>query len=74
MRCKCGLQPLKIVTVDLINDPNPSPHEEIKVSSSTRRIRTLGKVIQAITPKAHLTEKPYIIGLTGIATVFYRLN
>ncbi|KAI4457241.1 dephospho-coa kinase-related [Holotrichia oblita] len=65
MRSNCGLQPLKVAIVDLIQEPNPAENEEAKISSSTRRIRTLGKVIQAITPKEHLRKKPYIIGLTG---------
>ncbi|KAI4457236.1 dephospho-coa kinase-related [Holotrichia oblita] len=70
MRSNCGLQPLEVAIVDLIQEPNPAENEEAKISSSTRRIRTLGKVIQAITPKEHLRKKPYIIGLTGVVRLF----
>ncbi|GJQ85440.1 hypothetical protein Trydic_g23865 [Trypoxylus dichotomus] len=64
LRCNKGLEPLKIVTLDLIEEPHHFPNEETKISSSTCRIRSLGKLFRPIVPK-YLPKKPYIIGLTG---------
>lgn len=55
---------LDIIPVKLIDEPYPHPHEEMKISSSTARIRMLGTLLKPVEEKA-IPKKPYIIGLTG---------
>ncbi|VEN57221.1 unnamed protein product [Callosobruchus maculatus] len=60
---------LHLVPIDLIDEPNPGPNEEKKVSSSNTRIRLLGTVMRPIKANPQIPKSPYIIGLTGgIAT------
>ncbi|KAJ8915136.1 hypothetical protein NQ315_000388 [Exocentrus adspersus] len=65
IRVEKGLKPLDIVPVELIDEPNPHPNEEVKISSSTIRKRLLGTVIHPIQPKDGIPKHPYVIGLTG---------
>jgi phosphopantetheine adenylyltransferase/dephospho-CoA kinase len=58
------LNKLDIIPVKLIDEPYPHPHEEMKISSSTARIRMLGTLLKPVEEKA-IPKKPYIIGLTG---------
>ncbi|CAH0563565.1 unnamed protein product [Brassicogethes aeneus] len=65
IRKQKNLQPLEVKLIELIDEPNPNPIEEAKISSSTHRIRLLGTVINPIKNNEKIPQKPYIIGLTG---------
>ncbi|KAJ8971839.1 hypothetical protein NQ317_001552 [Molorchus minor] len=52
-----NLTPLQIVPVDLLDEPNPSPIEESKISSSTTRLRLLGTVLKPIIPNDNIPKK-----------------
>nr|CAI5861450.1 unnamed protein product [Callosobruchus analis] len=69
VRKEKNLPELHLLPIDLIDEPNPGPTEEKKISSSNTRIRLLGTVMRPIKPNPQIPESPYIIGLTGgIAT------
>lgn len=57
--------PLEMISIELIDHPNPKHIEEKKISSSTNRIRLLGTVLNPIVPNYAIQKSPYIIGLTG---------
>ncbi|CAG9773804.1 unnamed protein product [Ceutorhynchus assimilis] len=59
-----NLEELKIVAINFIEEPNPQPKEEHKVSSSNLRLRLLGTLIKPLKNK-NIPNKPYVIGLTG---------
>ncbi|CAH1954558.1 unnamed protein product [Acanthoscelides obtectus] len=59
------LPELHLLPLQLIDEPNPGPNEEKKISSSNTRIRMLGTVIHPIIPNTKIPRSPYIIGLTG---------
>lgn len=61
---KC-LPLLDIFEVSLINEPNPNPSEEEKISSSTSRMRLLGTLLKPPVNNALIPNKPYVVGLTG---------
>lgn len=65
VRLNGGLAPLKIIEIELIDEPSPKPHEETKISSSTTRMRLLGTLLKPVVRNDALPKKPYIIGLTG---------
>ncbi|XP_074040395.1 bifunctional coenzyme A synthase-like [Leptinotarsa decemlineata] len=65
IRQERGLAPLKIFPVELMDEPNPKPIEEQKISSSTTRIRLLGTLLKPVEPNCSISKTPYIIGLTG---------
>lgn len=65
IRLEKNLKPLKIVPVELIDEPNPGSNEEVKISSSTTRMRLLGTVLKPIQPDKDIPKTPYVIGLTG---------
>lgn len=56
---------LKILPIELVDEPNPNPIEEKKISSSTGRIRLLGTLLRPVEPNTNIPKKPYVIGLTG---------
>lgn len=59
------MEPLKIISIELIDHPDPKPFEENKISSSTNRIRLLGTLLNEVKPNDHIPKSPYVIGLTG---------
>lgn len=65
LRQNKDLKPLEVVVIDLIDESNPLPNEETKVSSSTCRIRCLGTLLKPVVKNSNIPDKPYIIGLTG---------
>ncbi|XP_018576337.1 bifunctional coenzyme A synthase [Anoplophora glabripennis] len=65
IRLEKNLSPLKIVPVELIDEPNPGSNEEAKISSSTTRMRLLGTLLRPIQPNINIPKTPYVIGLTG---------
>lgn len=57
---------LDLVVTQLVEESERlNPNEESKVSSSNLRFRKLGDIWNEPTPKPHLPERPYLIGLTG---------
>ena len=62
-----GLKPLKIFLVGLEKDPSRvNDAEEEKVSSSSFRMRLLGRILKApLKPFNSEDEMPYVIGLVG---------
>lgn len=65
VRKNAGLNELKIIPVELVDEPSPNPIEEKKISSSTGRIRLLGTLLRPVDPNNDIPKKPYVIGLTG---------
>lgn len=65
VRIKSGLPALKVLEVELIEEPFPSLYEEAKISSSTIRKRLLGTLLKPVVKNDAILKKPYIIGLTG---------
>ncbi|CAH1178912.1 unnamed protein product [Phaedon cochleariae] len=65
IRQENGLNELKIVAIELVDEPNPNPIEEVKISSSTARIRLLGTLLKPVKPNENIPHLPYVIGLTG---------
>ncbi|GFR61245.1 bifunctional coenzyme A synthase [Elysia marginata] len=64
-RLKQGFSHLDMVTVDIVDDTCRSEDEEEKVSSSSKRKRLLGTLINPLTINPHLQPSPYIIGVMG---------
>ncbi|XP_028133905.1 bifunctional coenzyme A synthase [Diabrotica virgifera virgifera] len=64
IRKERNLPELDILPIELMDEPNPSPIEEAKISSSTTRIRLLGTLLKPIEHK-DIPKSPYVIGLTG---------
>lgn len=64
-RQKKGMSTLHVHTIDLIPDDAHSNNEELKISSSSLRMRNLGTRRNVPVEKSHLPKFPYIIGLTG---------
>uniref|UniRef100_T1J8H0 Cytidyltransferase-like domain-containing protein n=1 Tax=Strigamia maritima TaxID=126957 RepID=T1J8H0_STRMM len=64
-RTKKELKVLDYCMVNLVFDAHHGAHEELKISSSSQRIRLLGKRIKNPEPKPELPKYPYLIGLTG---------
>lgn len=58
------LDPLDILTVDLVDFPHKEDCEEDKVSSSTTRMRLLGTLLKNI-DIPYIEGQPYVVGLTG---------
>lgn len=71
VRIERKLNPLKIIPVELIDEPNPSRNEEAKISSSTARMRLLGTVLRQVQPNNNIPKTPYVIGLTGNCLNFF---
>lgn len=68
IRKEKGMEELRIVTIDLVpEEKKESEKEEEKISSSTARIRMLGRLIQEPGEDRlpFHPEDPYLIGLTG---------
>lgn len=66
VRQENGLCLLEGHVVPLVEDEvRESSEEEMKVSSSSMRMRLLGTVLQKPLPDATIPNHPYIIGLTG---------
>ncbi|KAB0793521.1 hypothetical protein PPYR_13141 [Photinus pyralis] len=65
VRKEKSLPLLDVFEVDLINEPNPNPTEEEKISSSTMRMRLLGTLLKPPVGNTLIPDKPYVIGLTG---------
>lgn len=65
LREKNDLQPLDIISVDLIDCHDRLFEEEEKISSSTNRRRLLGTLLKAPKLDNDKLDGPYIIGLTG---------
>ncbi|CAH1104390.1 unnamed protein product [Psylliodes chrysocephalus] len=65
IRRERNLPPLDILPVELVDEPNPNPLEEAKISSSTTRMRLLGTVLKPIQKNSNIPNIPYVIGLTG---------
>lgn len=65
IRKEKSLPLLDILPIELVDEPNPNPIEETKISSSTTRIRLLGTVLQPIETNNNIPTLPYVIGLTG---------
>lgn len=57
---------LEILNVELICNPNPLPNEELKISSSSSRMRILGTLLKPIEENKNIPVRPYVIGLTGV--------
>lgn len=64
-RLKMNMPELKIHSIPLLNDPWRNSVEEVKVSSSSIRMRLLGTVLKHPEKKPDLPNHPYIIGVTG---------
>ncbi|KAG5895424.1 hypothetical protein JTB14_037583 [Gonioctena quinquepunctata] len=64
IRLERGLPNLKIVPIQLMDEPNPKPLEEAKISSSTIRMRLLGTLLKPVEAK-DIPKSPYVIGMTG---------
>ncbi|XP_030751952.1 bifunctional coenzyme A synthase-like [Sitophilus oryzae] len=64
LRREKQLKELKIIPIPYIEEPNPDPKEETKVSSSNLRLRLLGTLLNPIVQK-EIPKRPYVIGLTG---------
>ncbi|XP_067144110.1 bifunctional coenzyme A synthase [Centruroides vittatus] len=64
-RKKRNMPELKIYKIPVLSDPERNAFEELKISSSSLRMRSLGTLIQYPKPKPHLLNSPYIIGVTG---------
>ncbi|TRY68647.1 hypothetical protein TCAL_07684 [Tigriopus californicus] len=61
-----GLKPLDIIIVGVEADPvKESDLEEVKVSSSSMRLRLLGSLLKAPSRPWDKSAGPYIVGLTG---------
>lgn len=60
-----GFKLMEVVVIDLVEDTCHAPEEEEKVSSSSQRRRLLGQLLHHVTPKPHLPNKPYRVGVTG---------
>ncbi|KAK4874734.1 hypothetical protein RN001_014094 [Aquatica leii] len=56
---------LEILEVELIQEPYPESMEELKISSSTARMRLLGTLLNPPRKNTLIPNKPYVIGLTG---------
>jgi phosphopantetheine adenylyltransferase/dephospho-CoA kinase len=65
IRAQRNMKPLDIIIVELLSEYNKeSDLEEMKISSSSLRMRKLGSILKE--PQTNdLPKKPYIIGLTG---------
>lgn len=66
-----GLKPLEILTVDIMEESDPQQNEESKISSSTKRMRLLGTLINPVKPNKQIPSFPYVIGLTGLCILVY---
>ncbi|XP_044253000.1 bifunctional coenzyme A synthase-like [Tribolium madens] len=64
IRLKKQMKTLDVHSVKLIDEPYPNSHEELKISSSTCRIRLLGTLLRPVIKK-NIPNRPYVIGLTG---------
>ncbi|XP_033103260.1 bifunctional coenzyme A synthase-like [Anneissia japonica] len=60
-----GLNELDIHVISLVEDCHHAEHEEVKISSSSQRIRLLGTLLRPPLIRPNLPSKPYLIGLTG---------
>ncbi|KAL3273238.1 hypothetical protein HHI36_014692 [Cryptolaemus montrouzieri] len=60
-----NLPKLYIHSVELIDEPERDPAEEVKISSSTMRMRLLGTLLKPVEINKNIPSKPYVIGLTG---------
>uniref|UniRef100_A0A0P4VZC0 Bifunctional coenzyme A synthase n=2 Tax=Rhodnius TaxID=13248 RepID=A0A0P4VZC0_9HEMI len=61
-----GLKPLIVHSVDLLLNPNLEDElEEDKISSSTDRIRLLGRLLRRPEAREDIPKWPYIIGMIG---------
>ncbi|XP_055315780.1 bifunctional coenzyme A synthase [Sitodiplosis mosellana] len=65
LRKAANLRELQIHCIDLIELETNEEGKEKKVSSSNRRMDLLGTRLREPTPKPHLPNYPYIIGLIG---------
>jgi phosphopantetheine adenylyltransferase/dephospho-CoA kinase len=66
IRAQRNFKPLDIIIVELLNEYNKeSDLEEMKISSSSLRMRKLGSILKEPQINKDLPKKPYIIGLTG---------
>ncbi|XP_009992491.1 PREDICTED: bifunctional coenzyme A synthase [Chaetura pelagica] len=64
-RLENGLPELTLYEILLMKDPDHSPSEEEKISSSSLRQRLLGTLPRAPREDPALPLRPYVIGLTG---------
>ncbi|XP_071584482.1 bifunctional coenzyme A synthase [Heliangelus exortis] len=64
-RLENGLPELVLYEILLLMDPDHSPSEEEKISSSSLRQRLLGTLLRPPRQNPALPSHPYIIGLTG---------
>lgn len=60
-----NLNPLQIHCIDIIELETNEEGKERKISSSNQRMDLLGTRLKEPTPKPHLPNYPYIIGLIG---------
>lgn len=65
LRKENNLKELKIHCIDLIELDTNEEGKERKISSSNKRMDLLGTRLREPTPKPHLPNYPYIIGLIG---------
>lgn len=67
IRASKSMSQLDVDVIRMLNDGHREHDiEEEKVSSSSLRIRKLGTLIKEPEPRPKLSQKPYIIGLTGM--------
>ena len=65
-RSEKGLCTLDVSVIDLIEDPMRNPAEEVKISSSSMRMRKLGNLLRERKSKDKMNSLyPFVIGLTG---------
>lgn len=64
-RQKKGMNTLDIHVTGLMSDDERNPNEELKISSSSLRMRSLGTRRNMPIEKLQLAKHPYVIGLTG---------
>ncbi|XP_029312069.1 LOW QUALITY PROTEIN: bifunctional coenzyme A synthase [Cottoperca gobio] len=64
-RIENGLPALILHEIQLLKDAHHTETEEEKISSSSLRSRLLGTLLTPLKDKSHLSQLPYVIGLTG---------
>ncbi|NWX43810.1 COASY synthase, partial [Steatornis caripensis] len=64
-RLENGLPKVALYEILLMKDPDHSPNEEEKISSSSLRQRLLGTLLRPPRQDPALPSHPYVIGLTG---------
>lgn len=60
-----NMPPMDIYSIDVVEDDTSGDEEELKVSSSNRRMRLLGTILRPPVEHRNIPDWPYVIGLAG---------